>query len=193
LKVSLFLILLAIQSNLFAQNYCIFIDKLTLNTNANSKIQSILDDIAYPSIKINQNIIFIYSGKFKNAADANKLLPLTKSRYKHAKVSVCRGTKLYKHPSQLSLKKPKMEKKTVDNLNYYCLEVFKSSLGQSSKQKDKIKSILDKLPQTHTKVINGNFLIYSGDFSTKKSADTILIYSKKSSKALKSQHVKEIR
>ena len=173
LKVSLFLILLTIQSNLFAQNYCIFIDKLDLTTKNNSKIQSILDDIAYPSIKIDQNIIFIYSGRFKNATDANKLLPLTKSRYGHAEVSLCDDTKRYQNPTQLSLKTPKIEKKVENNLDYYCLEVFKSSLKQSSQQKDKIKAILNKLPQTHTKVINGEFLIYSGDFSTKTSAKTI--------------------
>jgi len=173
LRVSLFLIFIVLKLNLLAENYCIFIDKLDLNTKNNSKIHSILDDIAYPSIKLDQNIIFIYSGKFKTAGDAGKLLPLTKSRYKHAKVALCDDTKLYNNTSQLTTTVPQTEQKAHDNSSYYCLQVFESSLIQSAKQKDKINSILNKLPQTHTKVMNGKFFIYSGEFDTKQSAQTI--------------------
>jgi len=166
---------LVLQSTLFAQNYCIFIDKLDLNTKNNSKIHTILNDVAYPSIKIDENIIFIYSGKFQTANDASQLLPLTKSRYKHAKVALCDDTKRYVNASQLITRIPKTEKTIHDNDNssYYCLQVFESSLSQSSKQKEKIKSILKQLPQTQTKVMDGKFYIYSGEFTTKQSAKTI--------------------
>jgi len=182
---------LVLQSTLLAQNYCIFIDKFNLKTKNDSKIHTILNDVAYPSIKIDKDIMFIYSGKFQTAKDANKLLPLTKSRYIHARVALCNDTKRYKSTLQLSVLEPK--KIVHDNSGYYCLQVFKSSLHQSSQQKDKIKSILRKLPQTHTKVMDGNFFIYSGKFTTKQSAQTIANILKKEFKDTKVTECKKDR
>lgn len=172
MKLSLFLITLVLESHLLAQNYCIFIDKFNLHIKDNSKIYSILEDIAYPTTNTDNNTLYIYSGKFQTYDDAKKLLPLTKSRYKNAAVASCENTQHYQSGTTLSLITPIKEEES-ESSNYYCLKVFETSLSESTKQKDKIKLILSKLPNTHTKVLENKFSIYSGEFETIQSANII--------------------
>ena len=87
--------MLVLPISLFSKSYCIYIDKVDLNPNNNVKIHTILDDIAYPSTKIVSNQIFIYSGRFRSYKDAARLVPLTRSRYKNAKVASCNDTTRY--------------------------------------------------------------------------------------------------
>jgi len=97
---------------LFSKSYCIYIDKVNLTPNNNIKIHTILDDIAYPSTKIVSNQIFIYSGRFRSYKDASRLVPLTKSRYKNAKVASCDDTARYLPTQNLYNQDNKKVKKT---------------------------------------------------------------------------------
>lgn len=162
---------LIIPHLLFSANYCIYIDKFDLTKKNDSKIYSILDDIAYPSTKIENNMLYIYSGKFKTYVDANKLLPLTKNRYKNAKVSSCETTKQYIPTNKIT--QVAKVKKVPKDLNNYCIKVFETSLIQSAKQKSKINYILNRLPETKTEIKENKFYIYSGNFDSLESAKTI--------------------
>ena len=169
-----------IPTLLLSKNYCIQIDQFDYNINNKSNIYTILNDIAYPSTKIEKNQLFIYSGKFKSFEDATKLLLLTKSRYKNAKVASCEGAILYKNESLFQTEAPKMKEKVAVKKKSerpiqknYCLQVFDASLKQSAKQKNLINYAMQRLPETKTEVKNGRFYIYSGNFPSKESANTI--------------------
>jgi len=141
-----------------------------------SKVYSTLADVPYPSIKTHNNKIFIYSGKFKTFDDASKLLPLTLTRYKNAKVLPCNNTIKYLGGELNISSRPETNliKKTIKkSTQYYCLKVYESSLQKSVKQKGTINYILNKLPDTKTKIKNNKFYIYSGNFNSKDTALTI--------------------
>lgn len=162
---------------LFSANYCIYIDKFEISSQNKSKIYSILNDVAYPSTKVRNNILYIYSGKFKTYNDASKLLPLTKSRYKNAKVASCKTSKIYKANTPIAgeieaTQSPKPIE-TPKISNNYCIKVFESSLTQSTKQKSKINYILNRLPDTRSEIKGNIFSIYSGNFDSLESANTI--------------------
>jgi len=104
---------------LLSQDYCIYIDELELTPKNNTKIYSILDDVAYPSTKIKNNKIIIYSGKFRSFEDAQRLVPLTKSRYKKAKVQQCNNTTIYREKRNfIQDKKPKRVKQIKKEFEY---------------------------------------------------------------------------
>lgn len=174
MRVLIFIILLILPS--FASGYCIYISQLSINNKNNSKIHSILNDIPYPSIKIKNNILSIYSGKFKKFNDAKKLLPLTLMRYKNAKVVSCNDAKKYlgggftkREHLRTSNKKTPIKNST----QYYCLKIYESTLNKSVSQKNKIQYILNRLPNTKTQIKNNKFYIYSGIFDSIDSALTI--------------------
>jgi len=107
-----------------------YIAQFDFNYENKSKIYSILHDVAYPSIQIHNNQITLYSGKFKSFDDANKLLPLTKSRYKNAKVSECdnaqkySGKTLFASETKETLALPPKEKKEeTTSQNYACKRI----------------------------------------------------------------------
>jgi len=157
-----------------------YIDTLNINTNNYSKIYSILGDVAYPSVRIENKSISIYSGKFKHEEDAAKLLSLTKSRYKNAKVASCdnttryKGEKLFQNDFKIIEKSSEIKlEKQIDKNSYYCLNVFETSLKNSSKQKSRIQYILNRLPDTSTKIKGNKFIIHSGKFHTKESAKAV--------------------
>lgn len=165
---------------LFAKNYCIEIEHYDYNVNNKSKIYTILSDIAYPSTKIEKNQLFIYSGKFRSFEDANKLLLLTKTRYKHARVASCENSIPYKGESLFQEKAPEVKKKSIikqeaklPSKRNYCLQIFESSISQSTKHKSFINYAMQRLPDTKTEIKNGKFYLYSGNFSSKESAATI--------------------
>jgi len=176
-KIKLSLLLIIFPNVLFSANYCIYIDEFDLSTKNDSKIYAILDDLPYPSAKIENEKLSIYSGKFKNYEDASKLLALTKSRYKNAKVTSCENTKKYTHTSEI-VQKPQVqvevqEKEKQIDINNYCLKVFESSLAESLTQKSKINYILNRLPETKSEIKDDQFYIYSGKFDSLESANTV--------------------
>ena len=172
--------LILLPTLLFSKNYCMYIDTFNSNTNNYSKIYSILGDIAYPSVKIKNKTISIYSGRFRHKEDASKLLQLTKSRYKNAKVVSCENTtrytgkKLFKSNFKtLEMSANKEPKQKATTSSYYCLNIFETSLKNSLKQKSRIQYILNRLPDTSTKIKDNKFIIYSGKFHTKESAKAV--------------------
>jgi len=171
---------LILPTLLFSKDYCMYINTLNINSNNYNKIYSILSDVAYPSVKIEKNNISIYSGRFKHKEDATQLLALTKSRYSNAKVSSCENTtkyngeKLFQSDFNIIEKETKKTpQQTIDKNKYYSLNVFETSLINSSKQKSRIQYILNRLPDTFTKIKDDKFIIYSGKFHTKESAKAI--------------------
>jgi len=179
-RITLLISLFLLPTLLFSKNYCIYIDSVHINTNNYSKIYSTLEDLAYPSIKIEGETISIYSGKFKHKIDARKLLSLTKSRYRNAKVASCENTTRYTGEKLFIKSHATMKKSTnieskqkTSTSSYYCLNVFETSLQNSSKQKSRIQYILNRLPDTSTKIKDNKFIIYSGKFHTKESAKAV--------------------
>ncbi|MBU1657632.1 hypothetical protein KKG72_01090 [bacterium] len=178
-----FILFLTLPSYLFSKSYCIYIGTIDMDTENKSKIHSILSDVAHPSIKINDNKLSIYSGEFKKYSDANKLLSLTKTRYKDAKVTSCIDTKKYNNEflfkddsnDKIPLSNPvaSVMKNKSDNNTDYCLKVFEIDLIKSSKQKDKIQYILNRLPNSHTKIQADKLVVYSGIFKSLESAEVI--------------------
>lgn len=176
-----------IPSYLFSKDYCIYIDDFKLNLDNKSKIYSTISDIAYPSFKIQNNQIFLYSGKFKKYEDANKLLYLTRSRYPKAKVASCERTTRY-NGNNIIFDTQKNSEIAQQNILYnnrssldenYCLKIYQIELLKSAPEQSKIKYILQTLPEAYTKVENGNITVYSGKFKSLESAKVILNIVKK--------------
>jgi len=152
---SIFVIIL--PTLVFSKSYCIYIDEISLTPKNNGKIYEILDDIAYPSTKVVSNKIFIYSGRFRSYDDALRLVPLTKSRYKNAKVASCDGARRYlpnqgfQNQNKIKVRKmPKKEfvftprqssKASVDNLNVEMLDdngyISKEIMSKRFSRRDK--------------------------------------------------------
>jgi len=171
LKKKLLFLLLFFYGDIFAQTYCIYVDEYYLNDKNEKKIKKVLEDIAYPSWKIKNNKVYIYTGKFNNYENAKNILKLINTKYKNAKVSSCDETQEYRTGMQL-LETSKSEKNKTF-LEPYCLKVLDISLSEKNKEKNKINYILTHFPDTKTKIENKRFVIYSGKFSSLKSAQTV--------------------
>lgn len=160
-----------------SNDYCMYIDNYNFDKINQTKITSTLNDVAYPSIKIQNNKLLIFSGRFQNQTDAQRLLALTKSRYPNAKIDNCTnaisytGQKLFRDSTPFLPKNT--EKKYQEKIsNNYCIKVFESDARSNNKQ-NQIKYILGRLPDTQTVVQDNKFIIYSGNFSSRASANII--------------------
>ena len=130
-----------------------------------------LQDVAYPSIKTQNNQIYIYSGRFKDFTSANKLLQMTKLRYKNAAVASSNGTKRYYGTPLFS---PVKSENVPQHSNLlYCVKVYEETISKSNRDKTKINYILNKLPDTSTEQKGDKFIIYSGKFKDQHVANTI--------------------
>lgn len=109
MKKKLFFILFLLPTIVFSKSYCIYINQFPFNYENKRKIYSILHDVAYPSMKIYNNYITLYSGKFKSFDDASKLLPLTRYHYKNAKVSLCDDAQKYRGEALFDLDQKEAE------------------------------------------------------------------------------------
>ncbi len=170
-----------ISHYLFATNYCMNIATYHFNDANQKKIDATLLDILHPFYKIENKIISIYSGKFKTYEDANRLLGLTKIKYKNAKVTKCDDNvvkyieKKFSNDGKSILKKSKfIDKKddsnTLDSVVFYRLQVLNVSVDYD---KNKINKILKKLPNSYLKIENNRLKIFSGKFQSLKSAKVI--------------------
>jgi len=147
------------------------------NSENQKKIEATLLDGTHPFYKIENKIISIYSGKFKTYEDANKLLGLTKLKYQNAKVFRC-GDNVIKYVDNGSIfNNEKMLKKSkIENLNtfskdfFYSLQVLNVNLDYD---KNRINTILKKLPNSYIKIENKRLKIYSGKFKSIESAKII--------------------
>ncbi len=165
------LILLLLPSFLFADGYSIFIDRFDYKKQNEAKISHVLQDVAYPSIKTQNNQIYIYSGRFKDFTSANKLLQMTKLRYKNAAVASSNGTKRYYGTPLFS---PVKSENVPQHSNLlYCVKVYEETISKSNRDKTKINYILNKLPDTSTEQKGDKFIIYSGKFKDQHVANTI--------------------
>jgi len=146
LKKKLLFLLLFFYSDIFAQTYCIYVDEYDLNAKNEKKMKTVLEDIAYPSWKINNNKIYLYTGKFNSYDNAKNILKLINTKYKKAKVASCKGTKEYRTGMQL-LKTAKSKNSKIF-LETYCLKVLDIPLLEKKKDKNKINYILTHFPDT---------------------------------------------
>jgi hypothetical protein len=177
-KYSLLSLLFLLPSYLTAGNYCIYITNFAMASDNEDKIYSTLADIPYPSTRIKNNKIFIYTGKFNTSEDAGKLLPLTQTKYKNAKVTSCVNAQPYQGKRLLQNSKSDIDaaKKSNDSTGtFYCLKVFETDFASSSQtnMNEKIKYILHTLPESFTKVEQNKLAVYSGKFQSLKSAQVI--------------------
>ena len=166
---------------LLATDYCMNIATYDFKKENKLKIQTILLDVSHPSYIIKNQKILIYSGKFKTFEKANKLLGLTKIRYKNAKVSTCNSDMImYREQNlifddELKSKNSKgvLKKDRLYNHYYkgsYCLQVLDVNLNYD---KNKINKILKKLPSSYVKIENRRLKIYSGRFESINSVKII--------------------
>ncbi len=166
------LLLLFFYSNIFAKNYCINVDEFYLNTQNEKKIQSVLEDVAYPSWKIKENKVYIFSGNFSNYDNAKNILKLINTKYTNAKVTSCDGTQEYKNGMKLvDMAKSKTSEPLATS---YCLKVLDIPLTEKAKRKNKINYMLTHFPDTKTKTQNNRFSIYSGKFTSLHNAQTVV-------------------
>ncbi|MBU0721293.1 hypothetical protein KJ877_08120, partial [bacterium] len=186
-KLLLVMTLLLFPSYLFAKKYCIYIDSYDLKKKNKSVIESTLLDVAYPSLKMDDGKILIFSGEFNNYDDAKKLLHLTKSRYKNAEVSLCDNTEKYNKNVKIFVDDIPVESSSAKNeesnsstgSTYYCLKVFETDLISSQKHQNKIEYIINRLPNSYTKIDAGKIIIYSGKFDSFDTAQIIASMVKK--------------
>ncbi|UCM99439.1 hypothetical protein LCX93_07800 [Sulfurimonas sp. SWIR-19] len=174
MKKKLLFLCLFFYSNVFAQSYCIYVDEFYLNEKNEKQIEKVLEDIAYPSFKIKNNKVYIYSGKFTKYDNAKNILKLLNTKYKNAKVASCKEAQEYRRGMQL-LQSKISHKRDNERVFFkpYCLKILDIPLSEKNKEKNKINYILTHFPDTKTKTDNQRFLIYSGKFASLKSAQTV--------------------
>jgi len=168
----LYIILFFLSTSLYSKNYCIYIDTYNLNRTNKSKIHSIISDLPYPSFKVHNNTIFLYSGKFNSYEAAKRLLYVTRTKYPKAKIATCEDATIYTKETPLLQNRKQKTKEPVKK--QYCLKIYETKNIQSSATKKKVKQILQKLPQSYIRKNNHKLVVYSGHFDNRETVKAIL-------------------
>ncbi len=176
IKKNIFMLFI-LQISLFA-NYCIEVDKFSVSEAQKNtqEIRELLKELPYPSTVVKDGYISVCTGKFKDRASAKSLLPLTKSRYVKATVISSEGAKSFIPVMQIKSAKTDdlhVSQKFRKRDEYYAIEIDKLTPKEYKNRQEYVQNILNHIPFSEVVEYRDFYVLRTGAFKEKESADTI--------------------
>jgi len=189
LKFKIITMCISMSISVLSADYCIKVAEFPLVDGYVStdrlSMRQILSDIPAPSYSDKMDAVSLCTGSFKKKKMAQMLLPLTQSRYPHAKIVDNNSYKTYKGVLDLAFiedKKISQIRNDAVKINafipqeryYFGIDIKDFSPNEKVDNKKEIQKILNTIPLSERVYQGQNLILRTGAFENKSDAEVVL-------------------
>ncbi len=164
-------------SPLFAE-YCIGIVSVREDRIGFEKerLETLLSELTLPATLLQDGRLIITTGRFATQSHAQRLLPLTQTRYPEAFVLTCNEAKPYDPIQGLEVRMSDTRSVSVkvQPSSFYAIEMMSLSLQEAKAREAEIEGKMANIPYAHKQVRQERFYLLGGRFETYEDAQIVL-------------------